>query len=70
MVSHIYGVLDKTGSCPFYTNFFKKEEDALKELKKQMVYAKMDLGMNLFIKENKVYDNKNIVFSIDKFLLK
>jgi hypothetical protein len=55
MSKFIYGISDKTGSCPFYTTFFEKESDALKELEKQ---------------GSKVYEGKKIVFSVDRFILK
>jgi len=71
MSKFIYGISDKTGSCPFYTTFFEKKEDALKELEKQMDYAKIEFGMNnLILENNKVYKDDKIVFSIDKFNLR
>jgi hypothetical protein len=45
MSKFIYGISDKTGSCPFYTTFFEKESDALKELEKQVDYAHLEFGM-------------------------
>ncbi len=71
MSKFIYGISDKTGSCPFYTTFFEKESDALKELEKQVDYAHLEFGMeNLKIEGSKVYEGKKIVFSVDRFILK
>lgn len=67
----IYGVSDKTGKCPFYTDFFSDESNALKELEKQIDYAHLEFGMeNLSTKNNKVYHEGRIVFSVDRFVLK
>lgn len=69
-INFIYGVSDKTGKCPFYTDFYKNELDAIKGLEKQMDYAHLEFGMeDLSIKGNKVYSKEKIVFSIDKFKL-
>lgn len=71
MSKNIYGVSDKTGNCPFYSDFFENKEDALKELEKQMDYAHIEFGMlNLKIEGDKVYNEDKIIFSIDKFKLK
>ena len=70
-MKNIYGISDKTSNCPFYTDFFEKEEDAIKELEKQMDYARMEFGLgNLYISGNKVYDKEKVMFSIDRFKLK
>lgn len=71
MINYIYGVSDKTGNCPFYTHFFKKEEDAIIELEKQMDYARMEFGLeNSYISGyNVIYEGK-VIFSIEKFKLK
>jgi len=70
-IKFIYGVSDKTGECPFYTDFYKNESEAIKGLEKQMDYAHLEFGMeNLNLKNNKVYSKNKIVFSIDKFKLK
>ena len=50
----IFGVCDKTGSCDSYFGFFKREEDAKKELKIQADRLKEDLGlMDLIVKEDR-----------------
>ena len=67
----IYGIMDKTTKCPFYVSFFKEKEQASVELKKQMDYARMEFGLSdLYISGYKVFDGKNVIFSIDKFTLK
>lgn len=50
----IYGVVDKTGTCDSYIGFFKKEEDALKELENQSKYMAFDYG----IKDLKIVGDK------------
>lgn len=71
MKKNVYGVSDKTGGCPFYTDFFEKKEDALKELEKQMDYAHIEFGMeDLKLVGEKVYQNSKVIFSVDKFTLK
>lgn len=50
----IFGVCDKTGSCDSYFGFFKREDDAKKELKIQADRLKEDLGlMDLIVKEDR-----------------
>ena len=50
----IFGVCDKTGSCDSYFGFFKREEDAKKEVKIQADRLKEDLGlMDLIVKEDR-----------------
>jgi hypothetical protein len=50
----IFGVCDKTGSCDSYFGFFKREDDAKKEVKIQADRLKEDLGlMDLIVKEDR-----------------
>ena len=50
----IFGVCDKTGSCDSYFGFFKREEDAKKEVKIQTDRLKEDLGlMDIIVKEDR-----------------
>lgn len=50
----IFGVCDKTGSCDSYFGFFKREEDAKKEVKIQADRLKEDLGlMDIILKEDR-----------------
>ncbi len=50
----IFGVCDKTGSCDSCFGFFKREDDAKKELKIQADRLKEDLGlMDLIVKEDR-----------------
>jgi hypothetical protein len=50
----IFGVCDKTGSCDSYFGFFKREEDAKKEVKIQADRLKEDLGfMDIIVKEDR-----------------
>jgi hypothetical protein len=58
----IYGVVDKTGTCDSYIGFFKKEEDALKELETQIKYMAFDYG----VKDLKIVGDKVIKFEISK----
>lgn len=56
----IYGVVDKTGTCDSYVGFFKKEEDALKELESQVKYMAFDYGIKgLQIVGDKVVKTEN-----------
>jgi hypothetical protein len=67
----IYGISDKTSSCPFYSDFFEKEVDALKQLEKQMDYAHIEFGLTkLKVEGDKVYHNDKVIFSVDKLKLK
>ena len=69
----IYGVCDKTGSCDSYFGFFKKEEDAIKEVLVQANRLKEDLGMlDITINTDKAIshpDNK-LVIIIHSFVLR
>ena len=50
----IFGVCDKTGSCDSYFGFFKREDDAKKEVKIQADRLKEDLGfMDIIVKEDR-----------------
>jgi len=50
----IFGVCDKTGNCDSYFGFFKREDDAKKEVKIQADRLKEDLGlMDLIVKEDR-----------------
>ena len=71
----IYGLCDKTGTCDSYFGFFKKINDAKKELQTQASRLKEDLGMmEIEVKDTKAFivdDNKEkIVIQIQKFMLK
>ena len=70
MSNHIYAVTDNTGECNFYVNFFKKKENAIKELKKQMNYAQIEFGMTdlKFMGEQVKKENK-VVFEVLKHTL-
>jgi len=70
MPNHIYAVTDNTGECNFYVNFFKKKENAIKELKKQMNYAQIEFGMTdlKFMGEQVKKENK-VVFEVLKHTL-
>lgn len=70
MPNHIYAVTDNTGECNFYVNFFKKKENAIKELKKQMNYAQIEFGMTdlNFMGEQVKKENK-VVFEVLKHTL-
>ena len=50
----IFGVCDKTGNCDSYFGFFKREDDAKKEVKIQADRLNEDLGlMDLIVKEDR-----------------
>jgi hypothetical protein len=71
----IYGVADKTGKCEFYVGFFKKEEDAIKELESQSKYLTFEYGIkNLRLEGDKVLKTENgvdsIQFAIHRFVLR
>ena len=71
----IYGLCDKTGTCDTYFGFFKKINDAKKELQTQASRLKEDLGMmEIEVKDTKatiIDDNsEKIVIQIQKFMLK
>jgi len=68
----IYGVSDKTGSCPFYTEFFKEKQKALEEMEKQMCYAQVEFGFSdLFLRgDNVINENNKIIFSVETYNLK
>jgi hypothetical protein len=71
----IYGLCDKTGTCDSYFGFFKKINDAKKELQTQASRLKEDLGMmEIEVKDTKAFivdDNKEkTVIQIQKFMLK
>ena len=56
----IYGVCDKTGSCDSYFGFFKKEEDAIKEVQIQANRLKEDLGMmKITIKKDRAISDED-----------
>jgi hypothetical protein len=64
----IFGVLEKTNGCDFYTGYFRFEEDAKKELKSQMNRLKEELGINELILKNdrvvKINDRTEKIFFI------
>ena len=71
----IYGVVDKTGTCDSYVGFFKKEEDALKELESQIKYMAFDYGVKdlkiVSDKVIKVENNKETIFyAIHRYVLR
>lgn len=69
----IYGVCDKTGSCDSYFGFFKKEEDAIKEVLVQANRLKEDLGMlDITINKDKAISNPDnkLVIIIHSFVLR
>lgn len=72
----IFGVCDKTGSCDSYFGFFKREDDAKKELKIQVDRLKEDLGlMDLIVKEDRALISQEgrveeIVVIIHPFVLR
>jgi hypothetical protein len=69
----IYGVVDKTGSCDSYFGFFKKEEDAIKEVLVQANRLKEDLGMlDITINKDRVISNPDnkLVIVIHRFVLR
>jgi len=72
----IFGVCDKTGSCDSYFGFFKREEDAKKEVKIQADRLKEDLGlMDIILKEDRAVipqegRTEEIVVIIHPFVLR
>lgn len=72
MSKTIYGVSDKTGGCPFYTDFYENKNDALSEMEKQMHYAQIEFGFEeLKIIGNRVVNSENKeLFSVDTYKLK
>jgi hypothetical protein len=72
----IYGVCDKTGNCDSYFGFFKRYDDAQREVKIQSDRLKEDLGlMDLEVKEDRsvrmIGDRKEeIVIIIHPFVLR
>jgi hypothetical protein len=71
----IYGVVDKTGTCDSYVGFFKKEEDALKELESQVKYMAFDYGIkDLKIENQKVIKNEKgkdvILYAVHAYVLR
>ena len=69
----IYGVVDKTGSCDSYFGFFKKEEDAIKEVLVQANRLKEDLGMlDITINKDRAISNPDnkLVIVIHRFVLR
>jgi hypothetical protein len=61
----IYGVCDKTGDCDSYFGFFKKYEDAQKEVKVQSDRLKNELGMmDIVVKEDRAILPKDRIESI------
>ena len=71
MRNFIYGVYDKTGTCGSYAGFFSEKEEAIKELKKQMDYAHLELGyMDLVYEDEKVFSGEKIVFLIHNYVLR
>ena len=72
----IFGVCDKTGSCDSYFGFFKREEDAKKEVKIQADRLKEDLGlMDIIVKEDRAVIPKEnrieeVVIIIHSFVLR
>ena len=71
----IYGVVDKTGTCDSYVGFFKKEEDALKELESQVKYMAFDYGIkDLKIENQKVVKNEKgkdvILYAVHAYVLR
>jgi len=67
---NIYCLLDKTGECPNYVSFFKKESEAFKELDRQVKDLMMEFGWDLIIDGHKVYLDDKVVFFVDKRVLK
>lgn len=56
----IYGVCDKTGECDSYFGFFKKEEDAIREVTVQANRLKEDLGiMKITVKKDRAISDEN-----------
>lgn len=70
MIKFIYGIVDKTGDCPFYVSFYKEKKDALKELDRQLKSTMMEFGWEPYLDGNKVYMENKILFEIEKFKLK
>jgi len=69
----IYGVVDKTGTCDSYIGFFKKEEDAIKELENQIKYMAFDYGIKgLQIVGDKVINTEKelILYVIHRYVLR
>jgi hypothetical protein len=69
----IYGVCDKTGTCDAYFGFFKKEEDAIKEVLIQANRLKEDLGMlDITINKDRAISNPDnkVVIIIHSFVLR
>lgn len=69
----IYGVCDKTGTCDSYFGFFKKEDDAIKEVEVQANRLKEDLGMlDITINKDRAISNPDnkLVIVIHRFVLR
>ena len=67
----VYGVVDKNGTCDSYIGFFKKEEDAIKELHIQVSRMKEDLGMiDIIIENNQAIQKNKKVIVIHSFVLR
>ncbi len=69
MIKFIYGVIDKTGDCPFCIAFYKEKKNALKELDRQVNSTMMEFGWEPYIKGDKVYMDNKELFTIEKFKL-
>ena len=69
----IFGVCDKTGTCDSYFGFFKKEDDAIKEVEVQANRLKEDLGMlDITINKDRAISNPDnkLVIVIHRFVLR
>jgi|688.fasta_scaffold400497_2 hypothetical protein len=71
----VYGVVDKNSSCDSYVGFFKKEEDAIKELQNQIKYMAFDYGIkDLKVVGDKVIKTENgkevILYAVHRYVLR
>ena len=70
VMENIYGILDKTGDCPFFISFHKEKKDAVKELNRQVNSTMMEFGWEPYINGDKVCMDDKELFTIQKFKLK
>ncbi|MDB4326292.1 hypothetical protein N9966_00605 [bacterium] len=68
-INFIYGIIDKTGDCPFCIAFYKEKKDALKELNRQVNSTMMEFGWEPYIDGDKVCMDDKELFTIQKFRL-
>ena len=68
-MSYIYGIIDKTGDHPLCVAFYKKKENALKELNRQVNSAMMEFGWEPSIDGDKVTMDGKELFTVQKFKL-